>query len=95
MQVKDHVSAERLERYFNYTRRALEEAKNAVDPKSKELAEEFLDMASRYYSDAGHFHEKCDVVTAFAALNYAHGWLDAGARSGLFKVSNNELFVVD
>lgn len=55
----------------------------------------FLDMASRYYSDAHHFHSKGDVVTAFAALNYAHGWLDAGARAGFFLVKNNELFVVD
>jgi hypothetical protein len=35
-------------------------------------------------------------VTAFAALNYAHGWLDAGARLGLFDVGkDNVLFTVD
>ena len=58
-------------------------------------AEEVLDMAERYYSDAGHFKEKGDVVTAFAALNYAHGWLDCGARMGLFKVKDSRLFTVD
>ena len=37
-----------------------------------------------------------DIVTAFAALNYAHGWLDAGARIGLFDVGHDsELFTVD
>jgi|TARA_B100001971_G_C18172679_1_gene528113 hypothetical protein len=55
-----------------------------------------LDMASRYYSDAQHFADKGDKVNAFAALNYAHGWLDAGARLGLFDVDgDNVLFTVD
>ena len=43
-----------------------------------------------------HFEEKGEQLTAFAALNYAHGWLDAGARLGLFDVDgDNELFTVD
>jgi len=52
-------------------------------------------MATRYFEDARHFEEKGDFVTAFAALNYAHGWLDAGARIRLFKVTDNRLFTVD
>ena len=64
--------------------------------KWKENAEDFFDMAKRYYSDAKYFKKKGDVVTAFAALNYAHGWLDAGARIGLFDVGkDNKLFTVD
>jgi len=40
--------------------------------------------------------KKGDVVNAFACLNYAHGWLDAGARLGLFDVDgDNVLFTVD
>ena len=55
-----------------------------------------FDMAKRYFEDAKHFKEKGDIVTAFAALNYAHGWLDAGARLGLFDVDgDSELFTVD
>lgn len=55
-----------------------------------------FDVAKRYFSDAKHFQEKGDMVTAFAALNYAHGWLDAGARLGLFDVGHDsELFSVD
>ncbi|MEK6857726.1 MAG: DUF357 domain-containing protein, partial [Nanoarchaeota archaeon] len=62
----------------------------------KKNAEDFLDMAQRYFSDAKHFRDKGDVVTAFAALNYAHGWLDAGARLGFFDVEHDsELFTVD
>ncbi|HLD33415.1 MAG TPA: DUF357 domain-containing protein [Candidatus Nanoarchaeia archaeon] len=89
------VTDERLAKYFDYTKRALAEASAAINSSHAKIAAEFLDMASRYYSDAGHFKSKGDVVTAFAALNYAHGWLDAGARAGFFLVTNNELFVVD
>ena len=53
-------------------------------------------MADRYFKDAKHFKKKGDYITAFAALNYAHGWLDAGARMGLFDVDHNsKLFTVD
>ncbi|MBR9702560.1 DUF357 domain-containing protein, partial [Candidatus Woesearchaeota archaeon] len=52
-------------------------------------------MAQRYFDDAKHFREKGDKVLAFAALNYAHGWLDAGARIQLFKVNDSVLFTVD
>ncbi len=59
-------------------------------------AEVVFDMAKRYFSDAQHFREKGDYVNAFAAVNYAHGWLDAGARLGLFDVGHDsELFTVD
>ena len=62
----------------------------------KEEAADFFDMASRYYQDAEYFfREKEDYVLAFAALNYAHGWLDAGARIGLFVVTDSRLFTVD
>ena len=56
---------------------------------------EFIDMIERYLSDAEHFQKKGDLVNAFAALNYAHGWLDAGARLGIFDVHDSELFAND
>ena len=34
--------------------------------------------------------EKGNYVLAFGALNYAHGWLDAGARLGLFDVDEDD-----
>ena len=59
-------------------------------------AKDFLNMAENYFSDATHFFkDKNDWVLAYGALNYAHGWLDAGARSGLFKVKDSRLFTVD
>ena len=91
----DRVTPERLKKYFAYTCDALAEAKAAIDTTREKDALDFLDMASRYYSDAQFFEKKGDLVTAFAALNYAHGWLDAGARIRLFLVTNSRLFTVD
>jgi hypothetical protein len=90
------ISAARLQRYFSITKEALDKASQNFDPARKEQAADFFDMAERYYKDANYFHtEKEDAVLAFAALNYAHGWLDAGARSGLFQVKDSRLFTVD
>lgn len=92
----DRVTEEKLEKYFSVTEEAIEKVKSSgIDEERKEQAEDFLDMAERYHSDAKHFRERGDRVTAFAALNYAHGWLDAGARIGLFKVNDSRLFTVD
>ena len=92
----NQITKEKLNRYFSVTERAFAMAKESGDrlnmPKERE---DFLDMISRYISDAHHFEEKGDIVNAFAALNYAHGWLDSGARLGLFDVHDNELFTVD
>ncbi len=89
------ITKEKLEKYFSITKEALEMAKDKFDSSRLAEAEDFFDMASRYYSDAGYFQSKDDWVLAFAALNYAHGWLDAGARIGLFLVKDSRLFTVD
>ena len=89
----NQITDEKLEKYFEITKQALDKAKAAekTDPR----ADDFLDMAERYYNDALHFKEKGEIVNAFAALNYAHGWLDAGARAGFYKVNDSRLFTVD
>ena len=92
------ITKSKLEKYFSVTERALKKVKivrkGQID--FEKSAKDFLDMAQRYFDDAKHFEKKGDIVTAFAALNYAHGWLDAGARLGLFDVGHDsELFTVD
>ena len=90
------ITLEKLNKYFSITKEALEMARDKFDLERKAEAEDFFDMASRYYSDAEHFFKNQeDYVLAFAALNYAHGWLDAGARIGLFLVKDSRLFTVD
>jgi hypothetical protein len=92
------ITPEKLKKYFDVTGRALKKVKIAPEKRVswKESAEDFLDMAARYFNDAKHFEQKGDIVTAFAALNYAHGWLDAGARLGLFDVDHDDtLFTIE
>jgi hypothetical protein len=90
------ITEEKLEKYFSVTEKALsiaEKSKNRTGLVQER--EDFLDMIKRYISDAKHFQEKGDIVNAFAALNYAHGWLDSGARLGLFDVHDNKYFTAD
>jgi len=81
------LTDERLEREFKVTEESLKKAKIIVGkshPNYKN-AVEFLDTATRYYEDALYFRKKGDKASAFGALNYAFGWLDAGKNIGLFE----------
>ncbi len=82
----DTLTNERLEREFKVTGNALEELKIKVDKDNENYkkALHFIDTAKRYYEDAKFFKEKGDKASAFGALNYAFGWLDAGKSIGLF-----------
>ncbi len=92
----DKITDEKLEKYFEITSKALEKAEASKNKTSLEKErKDFLDMIKRYISDAQHFKQKGDKINAFAALNYAHGWLDAGARIGIFDVHDSKLFTVD
>ncbi|MFA6679925.1 MAG: DUF357 domain-containing protein, partial [Candidatus Methanomethylophilaceae archaeon] len=84
-------------RYLDITKRALDKLKVVTPERSfgKKLADDFLNMATSYYNDAKHFRENGDLVTAFAAVNYAHGWIDCGARIGLWDVGlDDQLFTL-
>ena len=94
-QSKNIITDKKISHYLDLTKKALKKAKIAKQSKVEWKAEEFFDMAKRYYDDAVYFLSKDDVVNAFAAVNYAHGWLDAGARIGFFDVNDNVLFAVD
>lgn len=90
------ITNEKLHKYFSVSKKALEKAEKSGNRTSMDKErEDMLDMIKRYISDAEHFREKGDLVNAFAALNYAHGWLDCGARLGIFDVHDSELFTVD
>ncbi len=89
------VTDEKLDKYFDITGRAITACTSAIDMSREKIAKDFLDMAQRYYSDANYFRKKGDYVLAFGALNYAHGWLDSGARIQLFQVHDSTLFTVD
>ncbi len=92
MEMRDTISDEKIEKYLDTTKRALDKLKIAAPARSfnRKLAEDFLNMATSYYSDALHFRSAGDYVNAFASVNYAHGWLDCGARIGLFDVGEDD-----
>ena len=90
--MNDTITETKIDRYLDITKRALEKL-NVVTPErsfSKRMADDFLNMANSYYNDAKHFRESGDLVTAFAAVNYAHGWIDCGARIGLWDVGQDD-----
>lgn len=86
-----------VERDISLTERAIAKAKVAPPQRSHlhKVAEDFLTMARAYYEDAKHFRDRGELDKALANVNYAHGWLDAGARIGLFDVGgDDELFTL-
>lgn len=98
-EINTEITKEKLDKYFAITKEGLTMAKGKFNQESEEMqkqAADFYNMAECYFNDAKHFRDqKQDWVLAFAALNYAHGWLDAGARAKLFLVENSRVFTVD
>lgn len=88
-----HLTDEKIVKYLDTTQRALD--KLVVSPPTpshlKDVADDFLEMATSYFRDAKHFAAQGDHVNAFACVNYAHGWLDAGARLGLWDVGQDDV----
>ena len=82
--MEDLISNEKLEKYFQLSSEA--RSKATPSTKNKDEQEKLVDMLSMfdsYFSDARHFADSGDLVSAFGAINYAHAWLDAAVRIGL------------
>ncbi len=92
--INNKITSKKLEKYFEITLKALEEAKKKIIKGKEKEAKEIIEMVENYLSDAKHFELKKDFVNCFGALNYAHGWLDAGVRLDVFDVKNDKLFTV-
>jgi hypothetical protein len=90
----DKITKQKIEKYFDLTTRALKEVKKNVISGKENYAKEIFEMVENYLSDATHFFEKKDFVNCFAALNYAHGWIDSGVRLDVFDVKDDKLFTV-
>ena len=92
--MKEKITRERIEKYRRLTSSALELAKKSIIEGRENHAREIIEMVSNYLSDSEYFKKDGDFVNAFAALNYAHGWLDAGIRLDVFDVKNDKFFTV-
>ncbi len=81
------------ERYLALSTEALALARAA--PQLDARSAIILDMAARYVEDAKFFHAQGDTLRSIAALSYAHGWLDCGARLRFYHVTDDRLFTID
>jgi len=92
--MNDKITKELLEKYLKLSSRALKIVKkNVVSGRDKD-ANEIFEMVSNYLNDAKYFRDNGDLVRAFGAVNYAHGWIDSGVRLGVFDVDDDKLFTV-
>jgi hypothetical protein len=92
--MEDKISLSKIEKYRKITSEALSLAKkNIVKGKEKE-ANEIVEIVECYLSDSSHFQKKGNLVDCYGCLNYAHGWLDCGARLKIFYVKDSRLFTV-
>ena len=92
--MKDKITKQKLEKYFGVTEKALKKVKTKIRKERRKQAKEIIEMVENYLSDAKYFEQKKDFVNAFAAINYAHGWLDAGVRLDIFDVKDDKLFTI-
>lgn len=91
---KNKITKAKIEKYYNLTSKALKIAEKSVPNSKEKQAKEIFVMVKCYLEDSQHFQKKEDFVNAYGALNYAHGWLDCGARLKVYKVTDNKLFTV-
>lgn len=92
--MENKIPKEKIDHYFDLTETALKEVKKNIIRGKEKHAKEIIEMVENYISDAKHFFEKDDWINAFAALNYAHGWIDSGVRLEVFDVHDDRLFTV-
>ncbi|MCS3900535.1 DUF357 domain-containing protein [Methanococcus voltae] len=93
-QKQDVLTYAKIENYYDRTEEAISIIKKGL-PSEKSLlhdiAIDFMTMIECYFSDAKTFIQKGDYINAFASLNYAYGWIDAGARLGIFNVGDDDV----
>jgi len=92
--MEKEISEEKLKRYFKVSETAFSIVKKKIVKGREEDAKEIIEMVGNYITDAHHFEKEGDWVNAFAALNYAHGWIDSGVRLSVFDVHDDKLFTV-
>ena len=78
------VTLERINKYLDLTAKAVAKVSIIADEGTEDhgKAEDILGMVNAYHSDANFFLSEGRGDDAFAAVNYAHGWIDCGVRLG-------------
>ena len=92
--MQNRITKEKIQRYRTITSKAMKIAESSVVKGKEKEAREIIKMVYDYLSDSEYFEKNKDIINAFATLNYAHGWLDSGARLGIFDVKDDSLFTI-
>ena len=92
--MEDKITPERVDKYRKISEKAIKIAKKSIAPGKEKEASEIIKMVECYLSDSKHFEKQGHLVNAFAAINYAHGWIDCGARLKVFLVTDSTLFTI-
>ena len=88
------ITPELIEKYFSLSSKALTEVKKNISKGKEKQAKEIISMVENYLSDSKHFEKKGDLVNAFGAIYYAHGWIDCGVRLKIFDVKDDKMFTI-
>ena len=92
--MQSEITKQKLKKYSDLTSTALKQIKKNIIKEKESSAKEIIEMVENYLLDAKYFEQKQDFVNAFAAINYAHGWIDSGVRLGIFDVDDDKLFTI-
>ncbi len=92
--MKSSITKTDLKKYREVTQKAFSIASNSLSKGKENDAKKIIEMVECYLSDSNHFEKKGDLVNAFGAIYYAHGWIDCGARLKIFNVSDDKLFTI-
>jgi hypothetical protein len=66
-----------------------------ADTCTHSFSERILVIAGVFYAQGILWEDSGDQDAALAAYSYGFGWLDAGVRSGLFRITGNrEIFTI-
>ncbi len=89
-----------IEKTTRYAR-LLDTARASVAPapepetSAHDFASQLLVIVACYATQGNCFQKENSLEDALASFSYGHGWLDAGVRSGLFRITRNrDLFTV-
>ena len=92
--MEERITIDKIEKYRKLTEEALKIAKKNIAEGMEKESKEIIEMVECYLSDSKHFENQGNYVNSYGALNYAHGWLDCGARLKIFNVKDSSLFAV-
>lgn len=88
---------EKTSRYARLLETARSSVVTAPDPETSahDFASRLLVIVASYATQGTYYQQEGLHEDALACFSYGHGWLDAGVRAGLFRITRNrDLFTV-